>query len=100
MRSLVIISAVLVSVFTGCSKEPVLETDIPGLDLSKPQNADYFRKNIEASKEFNQWCKKTMIEPIPKDDVSMRFYNNCNEANMAILIPKTKIEGTRKYNSY
>lgn len=101
MRSLAIITATLVlSMSIGCSKESVLKTEIPGLDLSKPQNADYFRENIEASKKFNSWCETTMIDPIPKDEVSMRFFNNCNQANTAVLIPNLKIEGTRQYNKY
>ena len=84
----------------GCSREPVLETKIPGLDLSRPQNSRYFHEHYDASKQFVSWCVNTMKEPIPKNDTSQMFYQNCRAATWAIRMPQKKLEGSRQYRSF
>jgi hypothetical protein len=95
-----ICSLALFAVISGCSKDPILQTNIAGLDLSKEQSVEYFRANPEPTKEFGKWCKDMMVDPIPKDQISILFHKNCESASLAIMIPNGKIEGSRKYKEY
>jgi hypothetical protein len=96
MKKLVILITVILA---SCGEKPI-STTIPGLDLSKPQSVDYFRENYDKSKEFNEWCLKNMLDPVPKDKISIMFYDNCQKAQAAIMSPQKSIESQRKYNSY
>lgn len=74
----------------GCTKS--IQTEIPGLDLSKPQDSRYFHANYDASLKFVDWCQKTMLPPIPKDKTSQMFYRNCLAASWAVKTPPKKFE--------
>lgn len=82
------------------SKKAVLQTTIQGLDLSKPQDSEYFRSRYDQSQEFVAWCDKTMVEQIPKDETSQMFYKNCKEAGFAIMLGRGNLEKRHKHESY
>ena len=96
--TLIVFASVLLS---GCRQEPVLETTIPGLDLSKLQDQDYFRDRLEPTREFVAWCNKTMVEPIPEDKTSRLFFRNCKVASYASFLgEKRSLEATIKHERY
>lgn len=98
MKRLIFLSIVLA--LSACSKEPALKTEIPGLDLSKVQSEEYFRKSPDASRQFFLWCKDSMVPPIPEDKTSQMFLKNCRLATSAVLIPNDSLVKTRKHKSY
>ncbi len=76
----------LLAIFLGaCTQEKVLKTEVNGLDLSKIQTIEYFRANLEPSKEYLKWCNINNVPPIPKDEVSKRFAKNCELAYFGVF---------------
>lgn len=96
----ILIIAIFTTLISGCTQDNSLRTNIPGLDLSKIQSEEYFRQNLDASRQFFQWCKDSMVPPIPEDKTSQMFLKNCRLATSAVLIPTDSLVKTRKHKSY
>jgi hypothetical protein len=93
----------------GCTKDPLHETEIAGIDLSKRHTVNDFRAQPEAAKQLDEWCEKNvfsspstaaiMAAPASADPAAISVIDNCQKAHMAIEYP-AKLEGSRPYSTF